>query len=409
MRLFLAMAWRNVWRHRRRSVLTVMTIALGLAFNIFMRALGDGFHEQMVDNSVRAHIGHIQIHRAGYHDDPAITKTLPELDKIRSAIDALPGVRGASFRVLGDGLASSAENSAGVSVVGVDPEREPTVTTIHRAVVRGRYLERGRRKPCLIGERLAKTLQVDVGDSLVLLVQGADGSMGGEKYRVDGVFRSGAPELDRGVVYLLAEDAQELFVLPGRFTEAVILLDSSRRVDEAARILEEQLAGVEAEVLPWYVVEPYIQQFIELDDAFFYVIVLILFIVISVGILNTILMSVFERVREFGVMMSLGMKPRQVVRLVVMEAFLLGAVGVVFGGLLGSALTLYFEAVGMDFGAWAEGAAALGLTTTVTYPKLTAANLILSNSSVLLVVVLVALYPALHAARLEPVEAMRHV
>lgn len=406
--LFLAMAWRNVWRHRRRSFLTIATIALGLTFNVFMRGVGDGFHEQMVDNSVQAHIGHIEIHKAGYHDDPGLNDTLPSPEAVRKAVSGLPHLRGVSMRVLGDGLASTAKNSAGVAIVGVDPEEEQTVTTIHNAVIEGQYLSNDQNSPVLIGERLAKVLQAELGESLVLLVQAADGSMGAEKYRITGIFRSGSPELDKGMVYLLRSDAQYLFSLDSRITEAALLLDSSQDVDEYTSTLTKELSA-DVEVLPWYVVEPYIQQFIDLDDAFFYVIVLILFIVISVGILNTILMSVFERVREFGVMMSLGMKPRQVVKLVMEEAALLGLVGVAIGGLLGSALTLYYASAGMDFGAWAQGAAALGMTTTEAFPKLTAANLVLSAVSVLAVVMLVSLYPAVRASRLRPVDAVRHV
>ena len=119
--LFFSMAWRNVWRNRRRSLLTVATIALGLTFNIFMRGIGDGFHDQMVDNSVRAEIGHIQIHRAGYRDDPGLDKTLPDPEKITQAIRSLPDLRGYSLRVLGGGLASTSENSSGVQILGVDP------------------------------------------------------------------------------------------------------------------------------------------------------------------------------------------------------------------------------------------------------------------------------------------------
>ena len=407
--LFFNMAWRNVWRNRRRSLLTVMAISLGLGFNIFMRAIGDGFHEQMVDNSVRSHIGHLVVHHFGYHDDPGINKTLPDPRQVTRAIQSLPDLRAYSLRVLGDGLASTAENSAGVAIVGINPAMERKVTTISRGIVKGHYLREGEVRPVLIGARLAVNLKAGIGDKVVLLVQAADGSMGANLFRVVGIFRSGAPELDSGMAFILRKDAQELFSLQNRETEAVVLLNSSLGVPAAQQSLQSKLAGKDVEVLTWYQVEPFLLQFIQLDDAFFYIIVIIFFVVISIGILNTIMMSVFERVREFGVMMALGTKPRQIVKMVVEEAFVLALVGAVIGSAIGISSSLYFATAGMNLSSWAEGAAALGMTSTVVYTRLTAANVVISNLAVLVVVVLVGLYPALHASRLRPVEAIRHV
>ncbi len=407
--LFFSMAWRNVWRNRRRSVLTVAAIALGLAFNIFMRGIGDGFHEQMVDNSVRAEIGHIQIHASGYHDDPGLNRTLPDLARVMQVIRSLPDLRGYSLRVLGGGLASTADNSSGVEILGVDPAQERTVTSIQRAIVQGQYLAEGMQRPILLGDRLASRLKVSLGDKVVLMVQAADGSMGAQLFRVAGIFRSGAPEMDEGVVFILRFDAQNLFALGNRVTEAALLLGSSRQVPPALAKLKKDLSGAPVEILPWWQVQPFLQQFIQIDDAFFYIIVLIFFIVISIGILNTIMMSIFERVREFGVMMALGTKPEQIVKLVVEEAFGLGVVGVAIGSLLGSAFTLYYARQGINLSSFSAGAAALGITSSRVYSQLTAANLVYSNLAVLVVVVLVALSPAAYAARLQPVEAIRHV
>jgi putative ABC transport system permease protein len=407
--LFFRMAWRNVWRNRRRSLLTVLAISLGLGFNVFMRGIGDGFHEQMVDNSVRAEIGHIQIHRAGYHEVPGLNKTLPDPGQVEAAIRRLPGLRGYSFRVLGSGLASTSANSSGVEILGVDPAQEQTVTTVERAIVEGHYLSTGAQRPILLGQRLATRMKASLGDKIVLMVQAADGSMGAQLFRVTGIFRSGSPDLDQGVVFILRTDAQALFSLGKRVSEAVVLLQSSREVPGALAALKRTLGGDGVEVLPWWQVAPFLQQFIQIDDAFFYIIVLIFFIVISIGILNTIMMSVFERVQEFGVMMALGTKPRQIVRLVVEEAFALGLVGVAIGDTIGAAATLYFAREGINLGAFSAGAAALGITSSVVYSQLTAVNLVYSSLAVMIVVLLVALVPALHAARLRPVEAIRHV
>jgi ABC-type lipoprotein release transport system permease subunit len=390
-------------------LLTVLTIGLGLAFTILMRGIGDGFHEQMVDNSVRAQIGHIEIHRSGYQHDPALLKTLPDVPLLERVVPQTPHLRGFSFRVLGDGLASTAENSSGVSIVGIVPRAERSVTNIERAVIAGSFLDEGMSRPVLIGERLSQSLGARMNGKVVLMVQAADGSMGAQLFRVAGIFRSGSPELDRGVVYLLRTDAQSLFSLAGGLTEAALLLESSESVAEAQRFLIAQLSGKPVEVLPWYVVEPFLRQFIEMDDAFFYIIVLILFVVISVGILNTVMMSVFERVREFGVMMALGTKPRQVVRLVVRESAVLALFGAALGALLGSASTIFFARTGIDLSGYAAGASALGITTTVIHPVLTSRNLIWSDLSVVVVVLLVALYPAIKAASLKPVEAIRHI
>lgn len=407
--LFFSMAWRNVWRNKRRSLLTVSAIALGLTFNIFMRGVGDGFHEQMVDNSVRAEIGHIEIHRSGYHDDPSLNKTLPDPERVSSAIQSLPDLRGYSLRILGGGLASTADNSSGVEILGVNPAQERTVTSLQNAIVQGAYLQDNAQRPILVGDKLAEHLKAGLGDKIVLMVQAADGSMGAQLFRIGGIFRSGAPEMDNGVVFVLRSDAANLFATGDRITEAAILLGNSRHVAADLQTLKNTLAGEPVEVLPWWQIEPFLQQFITLDDAFFYVIVLILFVVISIGILNTIMMSIFERVREFGVMMALGVKPRQIVRLVVEEALALGLIGVAIGSLLGSAATLYFAREGINLSSFSEGAAAIGITSSRFYSELTVANLLYSNLAVLAVVMLVSLYPAIHASALRPVEAIRHV
>ncbi len=165
------------------------------------------------------------------------------MESLERVVPRTPHLRGYSFRVLGDGLASTAENSAGVSIVGIDPRAERTVTTIDRAVIAGRFLDEGMSRPILIGERLSQSLGARLNDKVVLMVQAADGSMGAQLFRVAGIFRSGSPELDRGVVYLLRGDAQSLFSLAGGMTEAALLLDSSNRLPRPSSSWPRRLSG----------------------------------------------------------------------------------------------------------------------------------------------------------------------
>lgn len=408
--IFFRLAWRNVWRNFRRSLLTIVAISFGLAVLIFIVGLADGIHEQMIRNATRTMIGQIQIHKKGYHEEPSIEKTIDEPESISSLLASLPLVESYAPRVRGQGLISSAENSAGVMILGVEPSHERRVTDIAQNLVSGEYtLERNKRE-ILIGAKLAKTLKVDVGEKLVLLGQAADGSLANDLFRVKGIFKTGNDEIDAGVCYINIKDCEEFFAIDGRVTGFVIIARATEDIQPLDRALKQEINLSQFEVMTWDEIAPDLATFIRLDDASVYILILIVFFLVAIGILNTMLMSIFERVREFGIMMAVGTKPHQVVLLVMMESLWIALVSLLLGGIIGAVATIHFQTHGIDLTRFTGELNVVGTTMSpILYTDLTLNNIVVSCITVLLVTLLVAVYPAVKAARLQPVEAIRYV
>lgn len=235
MKMFIKLAWRNVLRNRRRSMVTMIAVSLGLGILIHYSAFTAGFKEQMTENSVRMYImGHVLIHEKGFQDDMSAEKSIPRADQLMETIKKSPmylHVRGMTSRVKFQALISSTANSYGVMAVGISPETESTVTTINKTVEKGQFLTDGQQdvRSIVIGQKLAKALKVDVGDKVVLMAQASDGSMGAEALRVKGIFRSSNPDLDRSVVYIPIRTAQQIMVYDDRVSEVASFLITRRR------------------------------------------------------------------------------------------------------------------------------------------------------------------------------------
>jgi len=238
------MAWRNVWRNKRRSGITLAASSFGLAVLIFLLAFMDGLHEQMVRNATRMLLGHLQVYARGFREDPVPEKAIPDPERVREALARVPGLAHALPRVSGYGLVSSADNSVGVQILGVDPALEEKATRIPKTLVEGGYLGRdsGRVGEILIGKALAKRLRAVTGDKIVLLAQAADGSMASALFRVKGVFKTGAEGLDLGTVFVSLGRAQEFFALGTQLREDRFTVQGFRA------FLETLFAGRDAEV-----------------------------------------------------------------------------------------------------------------------------------------------------------------
>lgn len=404
--IFLRLATRNVLRNVRRSAITVLAITVGMAALLFLWAFIDGVNDQMVENSTRYLSGHLQVHRKGYHEDQSLDRLLADDRRIAAVVQGAEPAATVSRRLEGSALASLADKSRGVVVAGVDPAAEQAVTTLARTVEQGSFLSEGASDGVVVGARIAEALGARVGSELVLVTQAADGSIGAGRYRVRGIFRTRMDMLDGTYVLLTLPAAQALYATGEAATTVVARLPQRGQVPAVKAALEQAL-GPENEVWDWQGLLPNVVQSVAFHEVTGYVLLLVLFIVVAVGITNTVLMAVMERTREFGVMMALGTTRAQLTRVVFYEACLLGLAGMLLGLALGMGLVLYYAAQGMDFGRYVRAMEAMQGLTSMVYPLARVDRAALISMLVFAIGLAAAVYPAWRATRLTPVAAIR--
>lgn len=400
------MAWRNIWRNRRRSAITIAAIAISLVALIFLWGFSDGVHNAAVRNFESTFVGSLQIHADGYFKNPKLETALAEPAAIAQILTE-QGVDRWAQRVRAFALLAAAQNSEGALLVGVDPVREPRVTRVAQKLQQGRFLRDGDSFHCLIGALSARGLQLKLHDNIALLVPARDGTLAAERFEIVGIIETGAPELDRGIVLIPLATAQELTALGSAVTEFVVSLPAAQ-LDATVATLRQALAAHNTEVLPWYEMFPSFREWIALDNSFYYIFLGIFLIIIVAGISNTVLMSMLERVRELGVLLALGSSRTAVAMLMAMESLLLGIVGTAVGTMAGLALVNLLHRTGIDLSLTNDAMRRYYIDPLVR-PEINTDHLALTVGAVLLVSLLAAIYPAWKAARLEPVAAIHHV
>lgn len=406
----LKLAWRNVWRHPRRTGLTVAAIAFACLLLVFMLSFQFGSYATMIDTAVRIRTGHFQIQAEGYQDKPQVRDVVVDPDAVTARLDRLPEVKAHTRRAEAFGLLSSEARTYGALVVGIDPERERAASSLAHLVRRGRFLEPGDADDALIGELLARNLRVDVGDALTLLGQGRDGSVAATVLTVRGVYRSGQDDFDRSAVQMPLETFDAVFSMRGAVHTVVGVCYRLEQIDTVRRKVADALPqpeeGRSLVFLDWQQLMPGLHQGIEMDLISGFIFYLVLIMVVAFSILNTFLMAIFERTREFGVLMAIGTRPRRLMRLVLLESSLMTAVGIAGGILLGCLVTIYFQARGIELSGAGELLRQYGIPGRI-HPRLSVLSATIGPAAVLLITVAAAFFPALRLRRLKPVEAMR--
>lgn len=409
--LLFKLAWRNVWRNKRRSLLTILAIFFAAFLTIVVVGMQDGTWEHSVRTSVRMMSGFLQIQREGYQENPSLQLMFPFDETLENILQNDPAVTGYAPRVYADGLITNRDNSYGAAIFGVDPESEQTVSRFHERIVEGKFIDSATTDEIVLGERLMQNLQVAIGDTVVIIAQGTDGSMGNMKYRIGGAVRFGAEEVDMMTVLMHLEEAQELVVMYDNVHVVAIGIDDLREIYKVQNRLQRAIEHEDREllsVLNWEEIMPDLKEAMEFDKIGGWLFYVLLVIIVAFGILNTLMMSVTERFREFGVILSIGMKQRTLVSLVVLETVMLVLVGLVAANIAGYALNSYFYHNPIELGGeLADVYAYYGIEPLMAWVKYISINV---NTSLMIlgVTFFVAIFPVVKVIKLEPLKGIRY-
>ncbi len=406
------MAWRNIWRNPRRSILTMTAIAFACLLLVFMLSFQFGSYDTMINSAVKIHTGHLQVQAKGYQDKRTMRLVVPDPGAIGSILEKTPGIDAYTYRANAFSLVSSEERTYGIVVIGIDPAREANVSTLKKVIRQGSYLSEGDTNQALLGELLAKNLQVGLGDELVVIGQGRDGSVAATVVEVKGTYNSGQDEFDRSSIHIPLKHFQDVYAMRGGVHEVVALGKSLGAIPAIRKTVEDTIENDDPKnllvVLDWIDLMPGLIEGIKLDLISGLILYCILILVVAFSILNTFLMAVFERTKEFGVMMAIGTTPGRLTKLLLLESITMTVIGIVVGIIAGCLITWYFQVHGIAISGMSEVLRQFGIPERM-YPQLSFLSVTIGPTLVLFITSLTALYPALRVRRLRPVEALASV
>ncbi|HUU38816.1 MAG TPA: FtsX-like permease family protein [Candidatus Desulfaltia sp.] len=402
--LTLKMAFRNILRQKRRTMFTGLSIVGGFTLAVIFIGWADGSYNNIIDQFTRNRLGHIQIHEKTYLDRPSLYKTIDAGQRIGTILEQADAVESWAPRVYGAGLAAFGEKSAGVQIIGLDPQRENATTHFDRKIVQGRSFSALRAGEVVLGKGLAEILQTKTGDRVVLVSQAADGSIAQDLYLLVGIVATGDDLSDRMSFFLPLGTAQDYLVLGDRLHEIAVVVDRLSRVNMIAATLSGLIADPALSVDPWQVFARSFYEAMRADKAGMWVMLVIIVVIVAVGVLNTVLMSVLERRREYGLLKAVGTKPRQIVRLVLLEIMVLSLIAMTVGAGLGLGANAILSKHGVKF---SSGLTYGGMVFDTMKSEINLRSFVIPAFTVLISAVLVSLFPAVKAARTEAAKTMR--
>ena len=405
--LILKLAVLNIMRNARRSLITVLAVAVGLASLLFLWAFTDGSQEQQRDNVIRLYTGHIQIHAKGFEDKLAPELTLPNRIEVMKKIKELPFVEGVTEHVKSEALVGTSQQTKGVILIGMDPISHPSVLSLKKDTREGAFLQPEDNRKVLMGASLAKRLEVGLGDKVVIMAQAVDGTLAGYAFRVGGLIHSGSRMIDDLHVFVTAAAARELLGIEENSHEIVVRLKKRSDIPAFETAVRKFLPEDQYTLSSWDKIAPEVNQWASYTENIIRVMLIAIMAVIGVGVMNTILMSIFERTKELGVMVAIGTKPSQMIAMIFLETLVLEFIGIILGIGLGIFLAWYYGRIGIPLSGFKE-AFAESFMSSIIYPQLMPYRIWECVRLLLLVTSFISLYPAIRVARMEPVKAIYH-
>jgi ABC-type lipoprotein release transport system permease subunit len=405
--MLITIAWRNLWRNHRRSLIMLAAIAIGLWGMIWMTALMRGMVDQMIDDAISTLSGHIQIHARGYLDDPSIEHTMaaissnPELEALLNS----PRVTAWSARIRVPAVIRSERDVYGVTLVGIDPQQEQGLSFIATSVTDGHYLKSVNDKHVLLGRKLVEQLETRLDRRIVIMSQDPDNDIAERGFRIGGIYDTSLESTETSYVFAGIETVRAMLKMGSGVSEISLLGQDYRDLDDLlARV---RAAASEDEAKTWLQLDPYMASMLNLMDGFILVWFGVIFLALSFGLINTLLMAVFERTREIGLIQALGMPPGNILFMVLIESLIMLVTGQLAGNLL-SWLTILPIRDGIDISAVAAGLEWAGMSS-ILQPAVKTSDVVLANAIVLVLGIAASLFPAWRASRKVPVEAITRI
>jgi len=404
--MLLKLAWLNIWRNRRRTIITATSVFFAIFLAIVLRSLTDGVYDNMIHNAVSYSSGYLQVQQKGYWDEQSIDNTFEEDEQLYQELLKNHEIKYLTPRLQSFALASYADKTKGVLVLGIDPTKEKQVNKLQEKITDGQFIETINDNAVVLGEGLASQLKLKVNDTLVLLGQGYHASSAAGKFKVKGLIKLGAIELNNGVVYMPLQRAQYMYGAENRLSSVSIMLDNTSHLKKMQKWVQESINQGTYEVMTWKEMLPEIDQFIGADRTGHYVIVGVLYLIISFGLFGTLLMMFFERKHELGILIAIGMKKHLLAIILILESVMISLIGC-FTGIIGSILFIKWftihpinltgeiKQVYEDYG-----------IESIIYFSSQEKIFIVQTLIVLILSILLAFYPVYRVITLKPVEAI---
>ncbi|MCK5542833.1 MAG: ABC transporter permease [Desulfobacterales bacterium] len=405
--MYFELAWRNIWRNSRRTLVIITAVVIGVWSMVFLGAFSRGMLNNMLENGKSVLIGDIQIHHKNYREDPSIDKSMEQAEIIRHLLkNNLSKNTLWTERIKVSAYVSNARHSTGVTLVGIDPVKEKEISFLGKSIVNGNYLEPNDKRGVLVGKALLEKFDTKIGKKLILMTRSKSGKVVSKAFRIRGVFKAQMESTEKSYLFITMHGARNLLNIEEGISEISIKIFDDQNVDIVAKMLKNNIDEKLYSVETWKDLLPMLEAYVRIFDGFMYIWYVVVFIAMGFGIVNTSLMAVFERVREFGLLRALGMKPWRVIASVLTESTFTLTVGIVAGNCLGIISVFLLKENGLDLALFGKGAEFFGMSRII-YPVLTLTDVISVNSVIFFLGIIVSLYPAIRAAQITPVEAMR--